>query len=1052
MKNRLKRMLSMVLIIIMLVSLFPSGIWAEENFQGNAGKNSIQEIASMQETKLGLDKINPSPKTTDHLDLEALEKEQTSTKAESIQTTAIEGDYEYAVVEGGITITKYKGAGGNVTIPGTLGGLLVTSIGSSAFYDCSSLTSISLPESLTSIRDGAFSRCTGLTSIDLPESLTSVGEYAFASCTSLTNIILPESLVSIGDGAFSWCFSLTSISLSKNQTHIGDHVFNDCSSLTSIGLPENLTSIGDNAFSGCTGLMSIDLPENLTSIGNGAFRDCYSLTRISMPESLTSIGDGAFSWCTDLTSIDLPESLTSIGDDAFHWCTGLTSIDLPESLTSIGDDAFFNCSSLTSISLPESLNSIGGGAFKYCDSLKSIQFNSAKTLIGDGTITIPTTTTVIGYDPSTAKDYAVKWGNHFEVLESPETMKISNDERHSFTNDFEPFFGTDPTLKTEWSVSKKDYNSKYNYKLNNPAYQAKLLKDTVLPSPWTAYMLFRQNQKWGGSCFGMSAAMVSSKLGKIDITNMDVSNFKSNTKIYHELKSPFLAPEVKDLANYYQIAQYLPIFQLLQNTCTVNTGDTTFSSIYFGVDMRSFLDKLVERSNLVDDQGPILLNLIWTKGSHSVVVNGCKELGNGKFQLDIIDPNYSTNTKMIITLTKDEASFVFKDNSGNDIYIENSWIGSWKGLSFYNSYLILDYLDFDGPFNITGAMSSNSESSMTEDATIFYLENGNDATIVNDEGQSCTINDWNLTGELVPEQMNFIVNGIDTPATLAVALPQNETFRVKPLSDSVDVSLVDGTRFAAVTATGLSEVEFSSNNSVKMNGSGISYEAFVPSQSDEGIIGVSDEDGGNVSIEPQADGIKISSENMNNLEVTSLTFDDASALTVETDKSEIMIKDKSADETGVVEIYVSENNDGNFGIKIGESSAEGNSDPGDIDDPDTPGQPGFKAFLGQTTAGEYYEYNAAELNNAYLAYQINPALSSAKMYQQFLDSGCEVVALKDGAKGYLDYNGAATASLLAQIQGTAFDINTYLGSGSAAVYGGVVSNVRVVNVDGSLIH
>lgn len=118
---------------------------------------------------------------------------------------------------------------------------------------------------------------------------------------------------------------------------------------------------------------------------------------------------------------------------------------------------------------------------------------------------------------------------------------------------------------------------------------------------------------------------------------------------------------------------------------------------------------------------------------------------------------------------------------------------------------------------------------------------------------------------------------------------------------------------------------------------------------------------------------------------------------------------------------------------------------------DVPAEGDFTAFLGQDPTGNYYEYKVDDFNNAYLAYQIKPSLPSAKMYQQFLNSQCQIVALKDLTKGYMDYNGAATASLLAQMKGEAFDINVYSSSIEAKKFEETVENVKIVDKDGNVL-
>ena len=157
-------------------------------------------------------------------------------------------------------------------------------------------------------------------------NVTSIGGSAFSDCSSLTSINIPESVTSIGGSAFEYCSSLTSINIPEKVTSIGDSAFFGCSSLTSINIPESVTSIGDSAFNGCSSLTSINIPESVTSIGAQAFNGCSSLTSINIPEGVTSIRAGIFYRCSSLTSINIPESVNSIGNQAFERCSTLISI------------------------------------------------------------------------------------------------------------------------------------------------------------------------------------------------------------------------------------------------------------------------------------------------------------------------------------------------------------------------------------------------------------------------------------------------------------------------------------------------------------------------------------------------------------------------------------------------------------------------------------------------------------------------------------------------------------------------------------------------------
>ena len=201
--------------------------------------------------------------------------------------------------------SSYNEYSGEVIIPEnvTYNGVTysVTSIGSSAFYDCSSLTSITIPNSVTSIDSYAFSNCSSLTSITIPNSVTSIEDWAFSSCSSLTAITIPNSVTSIGSYAFSSCSSLTSVTIGDSVKSIEDHAFYGCSSLTSVTIPNSVTSIGDAAFYGCSSLTSITIPNSVTSIGSYAFSDCSSLISVTIGNSVTSISSNAFQSCKSLS-------------------------------------------------------------------------------------------------------------------------------------------------------------------------------------------------------------------------------------------------------------------------------------------------------------------------------------------------------------------------------------------------------------------------------------------------------------------------------------------------------------------------------------------------------------------------------------------------------------------------------------------------------------------------------------------------------------------------------------------------------------------------------
>ena len=211
-----------------------------------------------------------------------------------------------------------------------------------------------------------------VTYMGITRKVTCIGSYAFYNCTGLTSVTIPNSVTSIDYDAFEGCSSLTSVTIPNSVTNIENFAFLGCSSLTSVTIPNSATSIGNQAFYNCSGLTSVTIPNSVTSIGQATFYNCSNLTSVTIPNSVTSIGNYAFYNCSSLISVTIPNSVTSIGSGAFEGCNLLKTFTIPENITMIRKSTFQGCSSLTEIVIPAKVEYVYAEAFAGCRSLKSV--------------------------------------------------------------------------------------------------------------------------------------------------------------------------------------------------------------------------------------------------------------------------------------------------------------------------------------------------------------------------------------------------------------------------------------------------------------------------------------------------------------------------------------------------------------------------------------------------------------------------------------------------------------------------------------------------------
>ena len=221
--------------------------------------------------------------------------------------------FTYTTISGAITITGYNtNAGLNVSIPATINNYPVTVIGTNAFNN-STITNVTIPNSVTSLAPGAFANCTGLKNVIIGSSVANIDDYAFYNSSSLPSVTIPGSVTNIGQFAFQFS-GVTNVIIGNGVTTIADYAFNDCYSLANVTFGNSVTSIGQAAFAESV-LTSVTLPNSVTSIGGNEFYGCYSLTNVTIGTGLTSIVSGAFQQCYALAGVYFRGNSPAINND-----------------------------------------------------------------------------------------------------------------------------------------------------------------------------------------------------------------------------------------------------------------------------------------------------------------------------------------------------------------------------------------------------------------------------------------------------------------------------------------------------------------------------------------------------------------------------------------------------------------------------------------------------------------------------------------------------------------------------------------------------------------
>lgn len=407
-----------------------------------------------------------------------------------------EGDYTYTIADSKATITKYTGAGGDVTIPDILGGYPVSAICTTNYYNSvfpNNLVSIILPESVINVGAFAFYGCSSLSSITMRGNITSIDLYAFSGCSGLSIITIPESVIQIGDRAFentAW-YNSKPDGVVVYAGKVAYKYKGVMPAGTEIVLLNDTVGIAGGAFWGCSGLNSIEIPEGVKNIGNCAFYSCTGLKNITIPNGVTEIKSQTFSGCTGLISVAIPSSVIMITDYAFEECTAIASINVSENnsmfssvdgvlynkaktavlkcpegkigsitiqtgVKAISKYAFFHCKSLTNITIPDGVYAVGSNAFSGCTGLTSVTIPNSLTYFAEGSgLGNCPNLTIYCYEDSIAEVFALVNKIPYTIIESTavtgvtlnqETVDLTVNETAQLSATVAPVYATNQSI------------------------------------------------------------------------------------------------------------------------------------------------------------------------------------------------------------------------------------------------------------------------------------------------------------------------------------------------------------------------------------------------------------------------------------------------------------------------------------------------------------------------------------------------------------------------------------------------------------------------------
>ncbi len=831
-------------------------------------------------------------------------------------------------------------------------------IGSYAFQDCVNLKSIRLPNSMDYLYSYAFSGCKSLTSIYV--SCDFISNYAFSGCTSLTDVQLGNTK-EIGGWAFYNCDSLRSITIPGTVGRIWGWAFMSCSSLESayflMGYP-NCTFIcfsqafgfpasnfkayyidyldggkwkefgpfvGGDRYEFDPGVFySINTSDpaggKITVDKSSAIKDEEVSVSVTPPPGMLikpgslKYSVGANDTVINNNSFYMPESNVTISAE-FERGTNYfvaeyfpnNSFDGQPRLSQEEDYIYHNWG----YSSPSPDDGIPSNNFSvrwqgYFD------FNEADYMFyadADDAIKVYIDDKVIIDQPTNnnqqcvPKRVAMKAGCHAVKVEYREDtgnamvqltwdkalsykLKIGEDN-NSFANLLPDFFYDADTVNYPW-IGKWEH--RYVYVLSDKYYDK--LVDGQNPV-FRSIVMLKMLQNWEGACYGISAAMALSKVNDIAINRFD-----SSATNFYSLDKPKDNHDVRDLIHYYQISTMLP-----QDDAVVSATNSKWSNP--ADELPKVLKVIVDKAQAIESGGePFLITTFWdTKAGvlgHTFVCNGCEITPGGNYKIEIVDPNangFYTN----FYISADCKSFEYY--TSDLVHVTNC---NWEKVE-YTPLESFDSINIDRSFNKPTPFWTGTD---------IYFDSGKIVAIADDNGKTFTWSEQGATGDLIPAAIDFIAAATEdniNSSQIKVSFANKGYYKVTATDGNIDVSALDDGYFANVQASGVTDVEFILGSRININGSNSTFTVSMSNPFGDGLMMISGSNGNNASIEQSPEGIIVrSGSNIDNLQIQIIPTPNTpgTPITVSSGKKDLLIKDKPNDESGEIQVFVSEKNDG----------------------------------------------------------------------------------------------------------------------------------------------